>query len=147
MIAALLDGFQTIGAVGGQVEPGSVTKRPGCSSAIGFNAMSFTEAELDRRELALAHIAGTVVIGAEDDKSYSDVFKTHKLQTHVYTTQTYAYKRNTCHWRGGVWRSVANPAASSGKRGSFLDGFIDILYERPASHRAIPTLSKYTYNI
>ena len=61
VIAGSLDGFQTIGAVGGRVEPGPVTKRPGCSSVTGLNAASLAEAELDKRELALALVVGSVV--------------------------------------------------------------------------------------
>ena len=56
VIAAPLDSFQTSGATGGQVEPGPVTKRPGCSGAICFDAMSYAEAELDKRERAMTFI-------------------------------------------------------------------------------------------
>ena len=65
MIAAPFDGFHTIRAVGGQVEPGPVTQRPGCSSALGFDAIAVAEDKLDRCEFALARIVG-LVVGPED---------------------------------------------------------------------------------
>ena len=61
VFAAPSGGFQTIGVVGGQVEPGPVAKRAGCSSVTGLNAASLAEAELDKRELALALVVGSVV--------------------------------------------------------------------------------------
>ena len=75
VIAAPLDGFQTSGETGGQVEPGPVTKRPGCSGATGVDLVSFAEAELDRRERVLAQTSGTAVVGTVDKRTYSDILK------------------------------------------------------------------------
>ena len=78
VIAAPLDGFQTSGATGGQVEPGPVTKRSGCSGATGVDLVSLAEAELDRRERVLAQ-----TVGSEEKHTYFDI-----LTRNVHNTST-----------------------------------------------------------
>ena len=115
MIAAHLDGFQTIGAAGGQVETGPNTQRPGCSGAIGFDAIAVAEAELDRRELALARLGGSTV-RSEDKHTYCDILTRNIHNTRMHTTPltTTATNRTTYCEIGVARRSGARPAAVSG---------------------------------
>jgi hypothetical protein len=120
VIAAPLDGFQTDGATGGQVEPGSATQRPGCSDAVHFDAMSYAEAELDKRERAMTFIGGSNV-GSEEKSTYCDILvrNLHKNSTRINPVCTPAATNAPQLASPGVpAQSARRPAAQAGGTGT-----------------------------